>query len=66
MSVIDFMQLHQSALTSGSEGIGEALSSLCDARSVLDLFGVTGQFPGRLLPQGELSANPSGTFGGFL
>ncbi len=27
---------------------------------------VTGQLQGRMLPQGELSANPSGTFGGFL
>ncbi len=31
-------QLHHSALTSGSEGIGEVLLSLCDARSVLYLI----------------------------
>ena len=33
-----FLQLHHSALTSGSDGIGEALLSLCDARSVLYLI----------------------------
>ena len=35
VSVIVFLQLHHSALTSGSDGIGEVLLSLCDARSVV-------------------------------
>ncbi len=40
---------------------GSVVIVVCEISDVFDT--VTGQFQGRMLPQGELSANPSGTFG---